>query len=352
MIRCINKDAVYEIRRCAKNMPEIISNLGESTQTLINTYREVENYIGPYSDRLYQRLIYIKENQEEFSSIINQLSEELIKTAQAIEDYLHFKSGNVEAMLRAVIENRKQFVDRQDSMLGMEEKRKRSTGEQTKTGVEKGRWEGERYYFCDDYIPNDKKLNPDRKTMRDIKLELYENYGLKVDGISFENDEMNLKNCSLVQLSYEDIMERAVEKMSWEEKKKFRLDNMTAQEKRLKKMQIVFNKERRKINFQIADELLAMKQISLPGLVCPYTPEQVAEWRQKRGFSWDEQVTNGYLLVPTIIHRQLAHIGLVGISESAIENYRRQQKKLKNNPKAYALSEEEAPVSIYETKND
>lgn len=185
MIRCINKDAVYEIRRCAKNMPEIISNLGESTQTLINTYREVENYIGPYSDRLYQRLIYIKENQEEFSSIINQLSEELIKTAQAIEDYLHFKSGNVEAMLRAVIENRKQFVDRQDSMLGMEEKRKRSTGEQTKTGVEKGRWEGERYYFCDDYIPNDKKLNPDRKTMRDIKLELYENYGLKVDGISF-----------------------------------------------------------------------------------------------------------------------------------------------------------------------
>ena len=52
MIRCINKDAVYEIRRCAKNMPEIISNLGESTQTLINTYREVENYIGPYSDRL------------------------------------------------------------------------------------------------------------------------------------------------------------------------------------------------------------------------------------------------------------------------------------------------------------
>lgn len=188
--------------------------------------------------------------------------------------------------------------------------------------------------------------------MRDIKLELYENYGLKVDGISFENDEMNLKNCSLVQLSYEDIMERAVEKMSWEEKKKFRLDNMTAQEKRLKKMQIVFNKERRKINFQIADELLAMKQISLPGLVCPYTAEQVAEWRQKRGFSWDEQVTNGYLLVPTIIHRQLAHIGLVGISESAIENYRRQQKKLKNNPKAYALSEEEAPVSIYETKND
>lgn len=76
----------------------------------------------------------------------------------------------------------------------------------------------------------------------------------------------------------------------------------------------------------------------------------MAEWRQKRGFSWDEQVTNGYLLVPTIIHRQLAHIGLVGISESAIENYRRQQKKLKNNPKAYALSEEEAPVSIYETK--
>lgn len=49
-------------------------------------------------------------------------------------------------------------------------------------------------------------------------------------------------------------------------KKKFRLDNMTAQEKRLKKMQIVFNKERRKINFQIADELLAMKQISLPGI--------------------------------------------------------------------------------------
>ena len=114
----------------------------------------------------------------------------------------------------------------------------------------------------------------------------------------------------------------------------------------------LFNRKRRKINFQIADELLAMKQISLPGLVCPYTAEQVAEWRKKRGFSWDEQVTNGYLLVPTIIHRQLAHIGLVGISESAIENYRRQQKKLKNNPKAYALSEEEAPVSIYETKND
>ena len=348
MIRSINEKSVYAIRYYAKTIPKIIANLEESTQTLINTYHNVENYVVPYSDRLYQRLIYIKENQEEFSDTINELSKRLLKTAQAIENYLHSDSDDADGMMRAVLENRKQFIDRQDSMLGREEKRKRIPSEKTKYGIEKGRWNGNKYYFSDDYIPNDKKLNPDGKTMRDIKQALYKDYGLKVGGISFENDEMDLSDCALVKISYEDVMERAVIKMSKEEKRKFQLEGMTDQERRLKKLQAVFCRERRSANFQIADELLAIKQIPFPGLICPYTADQVAEWRQERGFSWDEQVAKGYLLVPTIIHRQLVHIGLVGISESAIENYRKQQESLKDNPKTYAFSEEEAPISIQE----
>ena len=109
----------------------------------------------------------------------------------------------------------------------------------------------------------------------------------------------------------------------------------------------VFDKSRRNSNFTIADQLAAERQIPIPGLPSGYTATDLAAWRSdpRHRFTWDEQVNGGYNLVPTIIHGNIPHTGLVSSSTKAMEYF---EQRKNDPPDKYSWAEEDAPISISE----
>lgn len=66
---------------------------------------------------------------------------------------------------------------------------------------------------------------------------------------------------------------------------------------------------KRSRNFDYADQLAEERHV--PELSDGYSALDSKKWRTENKFSWDEQVNDGYNLVPTVIHGNLSHTGLV-----------------------------------------
>ena len=118
-------------------------------------------------------------------------------------------------------------------------------------------------------------------------------------------------------------------------------DNMDSFE-RTKVLNEVFAKNRRNQNFDLADKIIAERQIPIMGLNPGYTAAELAKWREGK-FTWDEQVNGGYNLVPTVIHGNIAHTGLVSSSNMAVKYF---EERANDAPNKYSWNEENAPISL------
>lgn len=156
----------------------------------------------------------------------------------------------------------------------------------------RGAWKDQVFYANDDFVP--RQHNPDKLTFGEIRQELSRDYGITFDGIRYENGYADFSPVAVARLDIHEIVagrQAADAAVS--------LDTVFAD---------------REVNFRLADQLTAEKQISIPGLAPGYTAGELAQWRQKKQFSWEESYTNGYLLVPSIVHGNLSHTGLVAVS--------------------------------------
>lgn len=226
-------------------------------------------------------------------------------------------------------------IDKNMVQAGAEIRKMRTPKTETSAGELKGRWQGSIFFMDDSFVP--KYKNDEHLTVAEIKKRLRETYGIHVEGIPFTDGVADFSSISVATISTKDIVMRSIGMSELE------YGSMTPVE-RTQILGEVFADNKRESNFDLADHIIAERQISIPGLAPGYTADDLASWRKGK-FTWDEQVNGGYNLVPTIIHGNISHTGLVSSSSKAVEYF---EKRKKDSPEKYSWDEAEASISITE----
>lgn len=173
----------------------------------------------------------------------------------------------------------------------------------------KGKWEGNVFVLNDDYVP--KKSNPNHITIRQMKKMLKDEYGIIFTGIPFQNSEACFDSVSLVQINLSEIMIHY-------RNEQMQSKNLNNEEILLSDAELcekLFTKERRNKNFTLADCTAASLHLEIAGLGTDYSATELKKWREEKGFTWHESLTN-YSLVPSMIHGNISHSGLVSVQKS------------------------------------
>ena len=173
----------------------------------------------------------------------------------------------------------------------------------------KGKWEGNVYVLDDDYVP--KTANPHQMTVRQMKEMLKEEYGISFTGIPFQNSEACFDEVSLIQMNLGEIMNH----YRSEQLKSENLDTAEIVLSDAELSEQLFTKERRNANFDLADRTASAQHLEIAGLGSDYSASELKKWREEKGFTWHESLTN-YSLVPSMIHGSIAHSGLVSVQQS------------------------------------
>ena len=223
-------------------------------------------------------------------------------------------------------------IDREMVMAGAEMRKMRAPREGTR-----GKWQGSVFFLDDAFVP--RKYNPENLTVGEIKEQLSALYGIQVDGIPFASGVADFSSISVASISTADIVMR---------KKGIRQGDYDSLEPlaRTKLLDKIFT-SKRSDNYDVADQIVAERQLPIPGLAPGYTADDLKEWREKGKikFTWDEQVNGGYNLIPSVIHESIAHTGLVKSTSRAVDYF---EKRKNDSPEKYSWDESEAPISITE----
>ena len=231
-------------------------------------------------------------------------------------------------------------IDREMVLAGAEVRKMQSPETTTSDGDTKGSWKDSVFYLDDDFVPpykNDRNL-----TIAEIRQDLHDTCGIDLGGIPFVDGVADFSSIAIASLSTQDIVMQATGMSSHEYDQLEPLD-------RTRLFSEVFGEGKRTSNFTIADRLVAERQLPIPGLPDGYTAQDVKRWRSdpRHRFTWDEQVNGGYNLVPTVIHGNVSHTGLVSSSLKAVEYFK---ERANDPPEKYSWDESEAPISIDEFK--
>lgn len=232
--------------------------------------------------------------------------------------------------------------DREMVMAGSQGRKLNSPATETSSGTARGTWSGTTFTLDDDYVPE--KYNDEGLTVGQIKNRLRDDYGIDVSGIPYVDGVADFSGISVANIPTADIVMRSTG-MSAEEYASL------SQRDRTEVFQSVFSdvtdgKSKRERNFDFADQLAAERKNPIPGLSDGYTATDLKKWRSEHKFSWDEQVNGGYNLVPTIIHGNVSHTGLVSTSGSAYTYLERRNIDMKLHPEKYTWNEDKAPIAV------
>ncbi len=232
--------------------------------------------------------------------------------------------------------------DREMVMAGSQGRKLNSPATETSSGTARGTWSGTTFTLDDDYVPE--KYNDEGLTVGQIKSKLRDDYGIEVSGIPYVDGVADFSGISVANIPTADIVMKSTG-MSAEEYASL------SQRDRTEVFQSVFSdvtdgKSKRERNFEFADQLAAERKIPIPGLPDGYTATDLKKWRSEHKFSWDEQVNGGYNLVPTIIHGNVSHTGLVSTSGSAYTYLEERDEDMRLHPEKYSWDEGDAPISI------
>lgn len=162
------------------------------------------------------------------------------------------------------------------------------------TPQQDGQWQANVFVPNRDSVPQ--KYNPRNWTFGQIIDNLEKTYGIHVTGIPFRDGWADFSGIAIAQISEYDIADAYYPNML--------TDMDTFDEKKVY--------ENRNRNFSIADHIAAERQLPIPGLT-NYSADDLKEWREKNFFTWEESPLYGYLLVPSEIHNNIPHTGLVSV---------------------------------------
>ena len=181
--------------------------------------------------------------------------------------------------------------------------RKRRTPKETaRTGASIGTWRDGVFCPADSYIPTN--YNPEKRSFQQIRDSLQEKYGIEFAGVPYVNGYADFSSVAVARVNLADVIESRVA----EDREAYTLDEDEGKGIDFEKLL----SERGK-NFDCADRLAAEKHIPIPDLPKDYTAADLKKWRKEQKFTWDESYDGGYMLVPSVIHGNIPHTGLVGI---------------------------------------
>lgn len=261
------------------------------------------------------------------------------------------KSGNiqnwryVEGVSKRLESDLPIVFDRETVLAGAMKRKLNSPKKVTAEGLLKGTWQGTEFVLDDNFVPkNINSTNPEHLTVRQIKEKLSEKYGIRLAGIPYHDGVADFHSISLANISTEEMF-MTISGMAHSDYRAL------SQVERTKQFSSAFSKSKRESNFAIADRIASEKQIPIPGLSKGYTKEQLTKWRDENKFSWDEQIKGGYNLVPTIIHQNVSHTGLVSTAGNAYKNLKNRTQEIKEHSELYCWNDSDAPISINELRN-
>ena len=236
------------------------------------------------------------------------------------------------------------IFDREMVLAGAESRKLNIPRTETGRGSVRGEWNGSLFVLDDSYVPE--KYNDSRSSIAEIKKSLLDRFGIQMDGISYVDCIADFSSISVAHIAISDIVKKATGMTQEEYRELTQID-------RTRLFQEIFSDvsdgiSKRSRNFDYADQLASEKHIPIPGLSDGYSALDLKKWRIENKFSWDEQVNLGYNLVPTIIHGNLSHTGLVSTSRSAFSYLESRKRDMAQNPAAYCWNEKTAPISIDE----
>ena len=195
-------------------------------------------------------------------------------------------------------------------------------------GIERGYWEDNYFSFYDSYVPTN--FNKEKRTIKEIKVQLKNEYAISFSSIPFVNGRMDFSQVAIAIVELEDIIVDFYKFFPPENENPIDLNGFL--DKNLESLPLddlekcyayVFQPTNRNANFNIADRITANRHMFVPGLGKDYSPEDLKKWRKENHFTWHESF-NGYYLVPSVIHGNISHSGLVsrqqGLSVTAEES--------------------------------
>ena len=266
------------------------------------------------------------------------------KLDSSFRENAHAEAESTAGILRHLESRLPDIFDREMVMAGAETRKLNVPGTETGEGSVRGAWNGSTFILDDSYVPE--KYNDSKSSVAQIKKSLLDRYGIQVNGIPYVDGIADFSSISVAHIATSDIVKRATGMTQAEY-------SQLTQTDRSQVFQEVFSDvsdgiSKRSRNFDYADQLAAQRHIPIPGLSDGYSAADLKKWRTENKFSWDEQVNSGYNLVPTVIHGNLSHTGLVSTSRSAFSYLDSRKRDMAQNPEAYCWDETKAPISIDE----
>lgn len=284
----VTEEAVMLLRRLERYLQQTYHEILTDAEALQDVYVDNKYGLGIHSDSIEQ-LIYQLQAIAKSNTSLKRLARKLRFSANNRQKHL-------DSDFPMDSNQPNQDSSLQTYVAGVLGRIYASGYRELRTPSANGIWRGNLFIPDSDYKPT--KYNPNSRTFREIIQSLEENYGIRYNGTPFMEGYADFSEIALAQIGLEDIATKHNE-------------NFLTNADQLDFGEVFSSRNQ---NFCYADQIAAEKGLHIGDLPPGYTASDLAQWRKKHHFTWDESYINGYLLVPSEIHNNIPHTGLVGIS--------------------------------------
>lgn len=327
----VSPAAVHQLKQLASSLQQSSRQIKAITCALEEDFVRNREGLGPHTQSIGQLLAEMKA---------------LAQQAQYENDRLALKA-NTAAMLReslldgspygAIGEADRDIARFRGELYEQYCRKMRQPQELDAGGNTRGHWDHSVFIPDPAYVPTNH--NPNGLTFHQLQQQLAQDYGIRFTGIPYRNGYADFSAIAVAQVDWREVAQARIAKdptldtdAGPDHEKIFADRNATA---------------------ACADQLAAQKGLAVPGLPQGYTAAQLAIWRKENGFTWEESMHHGYLLVPSVIHGNISHTGLVGIMTAQGKYTRHYTRKIQNAaaaPGKLRLSLDNIGKNIYRGK--
>lgn len=284
----VSPEAINAEKKLLCTIIEMQKNLEEESHGLVLTYLDNQYGLGKHSNDIFYLIENVKDKSKQIKDV-NKLCRRLKLSIKNRERHLDgvFPISQSTANVKYVA--------------GVMGKIYSSGYRQMRRPSSEGTWNSNVFYPDLEVVPS--KYNPEQKSFSQIISDLEKNYGIHYTGTPYVYGYADFSNIAIAQVDFTDIIDKNVQDG-------FSKDPLLDGEN--VNYDVIFSNRNR--NFRYADEICAERGISIHGLHDGYSASELASWRKENHFTWDESYNNGYLLVPSELHNNIPHTGLVGIA--------------------------------------
>lgn len=297
----ISAETVSALRIFADALCPVLEMIRADTGELMAQYAALAGTLGIRETPVLDMLRCVEAAQQLAAEAVEALPPKMHETADQMEEFLRRYPTCEAVSPPADLDRYLAGVQARIYASGYRKLRAPSSG---------GIWEGDVFHPDPDIIP--KRYNPDGLTFGQIIEKVERLYGLHYTGTPFTEGFADFSGIALAQIGLGELMRSSGGEYVEDDLNGTFSDN-------------------RNDNFSLADLHAAEKGIPIPGLGEEYTAVELAQWRKDNRFTWEESMVYGCLLVPSELHNNIDHTGLVAIAKHTDQAVARIQERWKHS---------------------